>query len=78
MKSMITKEIIFKIPIDVSTGKIKEIVAVQLFKEGQVTLKHAAEIAELSIWDFLLILGQYKVSYTNIDKDDLKEELEGY
>ena len=75
---MITKEISIKIPIDVPTGKIKKIVAGGLFKEGQVTLKHAAELTEVSTWDFLLILGQNKVSYTNIDKDDLREELEGH
>lgn len=75
---MITKKISLDIPIDVSSDRVKVIVAAQLYKDGQVTLKQAADIAKVTSWDFLYILGQQKISYTNIEVDDLRFELEEF
>ena len=50
--------------------------AVILYKEGKLTLKQAADLAGLSIEDFLLELGRRKVSFTNITLEELREEFE--
>jgi len=70
------KEIKLRIPRTVSEKEAKIILSVQLYKEGKVTLKQAADVAELSLWDFLYELGKRKVSFTNISSEDLKDEIE--
>lgn len=70
------KEIKLRIPRTVSEKEAKTILSVQLYKEGKVTLKQAADVAELSLWDFLYELGKRKVSFTNISSEDLKDEIE--
>jgi len=69
------KEIKLRIPRTVSEKEAKIILSVQLYKEGKVTLKQAADVAELSLWDFLYELGKRKVSFTNISSEDLKDEI---
>ena len=69
------KEIKLRIPRTVSEKEAKIILSVQLYKEGKVTLKQAANVAELSLWDFLYELGKRKVSFTNISSEDLKDEI---
>ncbi|MFZ2070909.1 MAG: UPF0175 family protein [Halobacteriota archaeon] len=49
--------------------------AVELYREGKMTLKQAADTAKLTLWDFLYELGKRKISYTNITVEDLQEEL---
>lgn len=73
---MIMKEIKLRVPSDVPSQKIKIMVAVQLFNDGDITLKQAADLTELSSWDFLHELGKHKISFTNIDIEDLRTELE--
>lgn len=75
---MITKDLMLKVPVDASTRKVKLLVAAELFKEGEITLKQASELTELTVWDLLHEFGRLKVSFTNIDVDDLREELEAY
>ena len=55
---------------------MKLLIAADLFKEGSITLRQAADLAELSSWDLLHELGKMKISFTNIDIDDLKKELD--
>ncbi|MEA2052975.1 MAG: UPF0175 family protein [Euryarchaeota archaeon] len=50
--------------------------AAELYREGKMTLKQAADTAQLTLWDFLYELGKRKISYTNIAVDDLQEELD--
>ncbi len=50
--------------------------AAELYREGKVTLKHAADIADLTVWDILYELGKRKISYTNITLKDLHDEIE--
>ncbi|MCX9076107.1 MAG: UPF0175 family protein [Candidatus Methanoperedens sp.] len=60
--------------IDEKEAKIA--LSAELYREGKVTLKQAAEIADLTIWDILYELGKRKISYTNITIEDLHEEIE--
>ena len=65
-----------ELPADVDEQEILVILAVILYKEGKLTLKQAADLARLSVEDFLLELGKRKVSFTNITPEELREELE--
>ena len=68
---------ILKIPLvgDVNEGEARIALAAELYREGKMTLKQAADTAQLTLWDFLYELGKRKISYTNIAVDDLQEEL---
>jgi len=65
-----------ELPADVDKQEILITLAVILYKEGKLTLKQAADLAGLSVEDFLLELGKRKVSFTNITLEELREELE--
>ncbi len=73
---MTIKNIIIKVPAEISEKKVKIHVAAGLFNEGEITLKQAADLAEIPLWDFLHELGKLNISFTNISVEDLKEELE--
>jgi len=60
---------------DVNEDEARIALAAELYREGKVTLKQAADTAQLTLWDFLYELGKRKVSYTNITVEDLREEL---
>ncbi|MBX5321265.1 MAG: UPF0175 family protein [Candidatus Bathyarchaeia archaeon] len=48
--------------------------AVELYREGRVTLSRAAEIAEISVWEMIDILAQRKVTL-QYSVEDLEEDL---
>ena len=50
-------------------------VAIELYREGKVTLKQAAELAYLCVEDFIKKLSRRKVSVVNWPVEELKEEL---
>jgi len=53
---------------------LKEMIAVELYKEGLVSLGKAAEIAGVSKWEMFEILASKKVPL-KYGVDDLKEDL---
>ncbi len=68
-------EVSLKLPIDINEKEIRVILASELYAEGKLTLKQAAELAGLNVWDFLYELGKRKKSFTNITPEELEEEL---
>ena len=60
---------------DVNEDEARIALAAELYREGKVTLKQAADTAQLTLWDFLYELGKREVSYTNITVEDIQEEL---
>jgi predicted HTH domain antitoxin len=72
------KTVTIKVPADIPEKKIKLLVAAELYSEGSITLKQAADLAELPVWDLIHELGKMKVSFTNISVEDLREEVEGF
>ncbi len=60
---------------DIKEDEARIALAVELYREGRITLKQAADTANLTLWNFLYELGKRKISYTNITIDDLQEEL---
>ncbi|MCE4606778.1 MAG: UPF0175 family protein [Desulfurococcales archaeon] len=51
------------------------ILAVELYREGRLTLKHAADLAGLCVEDFMRELSRRKVSIINLGEEEIKEEL---
>jgi len=68
---------ILEVPLvgDVNEDEARIALAAELYREGKMTLKQAADTAQLTLWDFLYELGKREVSYTNITVEDLQEEL---
>ena len=68
---------ILEVPLvgDVNEDEARIALAAELYREGKMTLKQAADTAQLTLWDFLYELGKRKVRYTNIAVEDLREEL---
>ena len=60
---------------DVNEDEARIALAAELYREGKMTLKQAADTAQLTLWDFLYELGKREVRYTNITVEDLQEEL---
>lgn len=60
---------------DVNEDEARIALAAELYRERRMTLKQAADTAQLTLCDFLYELGKRKVRYTNITVDDLREEL---
>ena len=48
--------------------------AVEAYDDGSVTLSRAAEMAEISIWEMIDVLGKKKVQL-QYDVEDLEEDL---
>lgn len=51
------------------------LLATELYREGRLTLKQAAELSGLCVEDFMRELSRRKISIINWDKEELKEEL---
>jgi predicted HTH domain antitoxin len=61
---------------DLDEKEVLIALSAELYREGKITLKQAADTANLTLWDFLYELGRRKISYTNITIGDLQEELD--
>ncbi len=51
------------------------LLAIELYREGRLTIKQAAEFAGLCVEDFMRELSRRKISIINFDKEELEEEL---
>ena len=69
------KIIRLRVPENVSEVEVRLMVAIELYREGKVTLKQAAELAALYVEDFIKKLSRRKVSVVNWPVEELKEEL---
>ncbi len=57
---------------------MKTALAAELYREGKITLKRAADTAEFIVWDIRCELGKRKISYANITLEYLYSEIETY
>ncbi len=69
------KIIRLRVPENVSEVEVRLTVAIELYREEKVTLKQAAELANLCVEDFIKKLSRRKVSVVNWPVEELKEEL---
>ena len=63
------------VPVDISQRDLRIALAVQLYRDGKLTLKQAAELADFCIEDFMKILSEKRVSVINWDKEELEKEM---
>lgn len=55
--------------------EFKKITAMELYREGKLSLGKASKLANLCISDFIDFLGIHKVSVFEYTKEELEEEL---
>lgn len=60
---------------EVGEEELKLYLAIMLYKERKLSLSQAAEIAGLTLSDFMYELGKHKIGFTNITEEELEEEL---
>jgi len=53
------------VPVDISQRDLRIALAVQLYRDGKLTLKQAAELADFCVEDFMKILSEKRVSIIN-------------
>ncbi len=69
------KQILVEVPDELTERDIKIAIAIQLFKEGKLTMKQASELADLCLEDFMKLLSEKKISVINWDERELQKEL---
>ncbi|MCE4612456.1 MAG: UPF0175 family protein [Desulfurococcales archaeon] len=70
-----TLKISIPVHIALDETEARLLLAVELYREGRLTLKQAAELAGLCVEDFMKELSRRRVSIINLDEEELKEEL---
>jgi predicted HTH domain antitoxin len=60
---------------DLTEADARLALAAELFPEGKLTLKQAADSAQVTLWDLRYDLGKRKISYTTITRKELHEEV---
>lgn len=60
---------------EVGEEELRLYLAMMLYKERKASLSQAAEIAGLTLSDFIYELGKHKIGFTNITEEELEEEL---
>lgn len=55
--------------------EVRLLLAVELYREGRLTLGQAAGLAGLCVEDFMRELSRRRVSVINLDREELEEEL---
>ncbi|RLF96974.1 hypothetical protein DRN50_00015 [Thermococci archaeon] len=68
-------KVVIEIPDELPEREVKEAIAVQLYREGKLTLKRASDLADLCLEDFMKVLSEKKVSIINWDEEELQKEL---
>lgn len=55
--------------------QIKLAAAVELFREGYLSLEKAMKLADMPRWEFIRELGNREVSIFRLDKKELKKDI---
>ncbi len=55
--------------------RIRELIALELFREGRFSSGKGGELLGVSKWDFIQLLSRYKVPYFNQTPEDLVAEV---
>ena len=63
------------VPVDISQRDLRIALAVQLYRDGKLTLKQAAELADFCVEDFMKILNEKRVSVISWDERELEKEI---
>ncbi len=68
-------KVVIEVPDELPEKDVRIAVAVQLYREGKLTLKQASDLADLCLEDFMKVLSDKKVSIINWDEEELQKEL---
>ena len=74
-KMMNIKQVKIRVPEELSKEEVAIALAVELYREGKLTLKQASDLADFCVEDFMKILGERKVSVINWDVEELEKEM---
>jgi predicted HTH domain antitoxin len=66
------------LPRDVSPERARLILALELFRAGEVSLGFAAEMAGHSLREFMNVLGDHGISVADYPQDELDDELTAF
>ncbi|MEQ9370516.1 MAG: UPF0175 family protein [Coleofasciculus chthonoplastes F3-SA18-01] len=55
--------------------RIRELIAIELFREGRISSGKGGELLGVSKWDFIQLLSRYKVPYFNQTPENLVAEV---
>jgi len=60
--------------IEVGISEWRKQKAIELLRDGRVSFAKAAEIAKLSIWDFMDLIRQRRVQWVGLAPEDVEKE----
>lgn len=69
------KEIKVRVPEELRKEEVAMALAVELYREGKLTLKQASDLTGFCLEDFMRILSEKKVSVINWDVEELEKEM---
>jgi predicted HTH domain antitoxin len=69
------KEVEIRVPEELRTGEVVLALAVELYREGRLTLKQAADLGGFCVEDFMKLLSERGFSVINWDVAELEQEL---
>jgi len=56
-------------------NRLRELIAIELFREGMISSGKGGELVGISKWDFIQLLTRYNVPYFNQTPEDLVAEV---
>jgi len=56
-------------------NRLRELIAIELFREGMISSGKGGELVKISKWDFIQLLTRYNVAYFNQTPEDLVAEV---
>ena len=56
-------------------NRLRELIAIELFREGRISSGKGGELVGISKWDFIQLLTRYNIPYFNQTPEDLVAEV---
>jgi|LGVE01.1.fsa_nt_gb predicted HTH domain antitoxin len=69
------KELKVRVPKELRKEEVAMALAIELYREGRLTLKQASDLAGFCVEDFMRILSDRGVSVINWDVEELEKEM---
>jgi len=55
--------------------RLKELIALELFREGRISSGKGAELLEISKWEFIRLLAQHQIDYFTESSEELEADV---
>ena len=66
---------VLEVPQEQLEARLRELIALELFREGRISSGKGAELLGLSKLEFIQLLAQYRVSYFTESPEELEAEV---